>query len=173
MVCSVYEPSVAANVFHSRWAAYIDSVNAIPFTPRGRLVGGQQVPDLALERDGERVFLDRRLVAAMGRWTWGEVGRLAQRRGARTGDPHGLGGHAIGLIEAQDVAAGEAPGAIDDDADAEPLALVRGDALDATGLDRDRFIEAANDPRVGVSGAEGRGGIECALGEVSHQDRPA
>ena len=35
------------------------------------------------------------------------------------------------------------------------------------------IIEAADDPRIGVSGAEGRGGIECALGQVSHQDRPA
>ena len=28
MTCSVKLPSVAANVFHSRWAAYVDSVNA-------------------------------------------------------------------------------------------------------------------------------------------------
>ena len=32
MTCSVKLPSVAANVFHSRWAAYIDSVKAMPLT---------------------------------------------------------------------------------------------------------------------------------------------
>ena len=96
MICSVNEPSVAANVFHSRWAAYIDSVNAMPFG-RGRLVGGQQVRDLALERDRERVFLERRLVAAMGR-TWGEVHRSRSAVAlARRCDR--LRGHAIGLIE--------------------------------------------------------------------------
>ncbi len=34
MTCSVYEPSLAANVFSSRWAAYIDSVQAMPSTRR-------------------------------------------------------------------------------------------------------------------------------------------
>ena len=33
IVCSVCDPSVAAYVFHSRWAAYVDSVNAMPLTP--------------------------------------------------------------------------------------------------------------------------------------------
>ena len=32
VVCSVNDPSLAANVFHSRWAPYIDSVNAMPLT---------------------------------------------------------------------------------------------------------------------------------------------
>ena len=33
MTCSVRLPSVAAKVFHSRWAAYVDSVKAMPLTP--------------------------------------------------------------------------------------------------------------------------------------------
>ncbi len=33
IVCSVNDPSVAAKVFHSRWAAYIDSVKVTPRTP--------------------------------------------------------------------------------------------------------------------------------------------
>ncbi len=37
MVCSVYEPSVSANVFHSRCAAYIDSVNTMPWTDAAAL----------------------------------------------------------------------------------------------------------------------------------------
>ena len=33
MTCSVKLPSDAAKVFSSRWAAYIDSVQAMPLTP--------------------------------------------------------------------------------------------------------------------------------------------
>ena len=68
----------------------------------------------------------------------------------------------------QDVAAREAPRAVDEDADAEALALPGGDALDATGLDRDRFVEPADDADVRIPGAQGRGRIEGALGQVSH-----
>ena len=68
---------------------------------------------------------------------------------------------------------GDPPRPVADDAAADPPALVRGAAHDAAGLDRDRFVEAADDPGVGVAGAEGRGGIEGALGQVSHQDHAA
>ena len=137
----------------------------------GGLVGREQVADLALERDRERVFGDRRFVAAAGRRTVGEDGRVAQRGGARAGDAHGLAGHAVHLGGGQDVAAGEPPGAVDEDADAEPLALARGDALDAAGADGNALIEPADDPDIGVAGAQRRGGVEGAVGQVSHAPR--
>ena len=140
----------------------------MPLTLRGGLVGGEQVGDLALERDRERVLLDRRLVRAVGRRPVVEHRRLAQRGAARPGDAHGLGGDAVGLGRRQDVAAGEAPRAVDEDADPEALALAGGDALDPTGLDGDRFVEPADDPRVRIPGAQERGGVEGALGQVSH-----
>ena len=45
------------------------------------------------------------------------------------------------------------------------------DALDAPGLDGDRFLEPANDPGIGVARPETRGGIEGAIGQVSHAAR--
>ena len=57
---------------------------------------------------------------------------------------------------------------VDEDTDPEPLGLVRGDPFDPTGLDRDRFLVPTHDPDVRVSGAQRRGRIECALGQVSH-----
>ena len=92
MTCSVKLPSVAAKVFHSRWAAYIDlgEGDALDLG-RGR-VGGEQVGDLALERDRERVLLDRGLEAA--RWpaadrssTTGSRSAVADARAIRTASP--------------------------------------------------------------------------------------
>ena len=84
-----------------------------------------------------------------------EHDRLAQRGRAGPGDADGLGGDAVGLAGLEDVAAREAPRAVDEDADAEALALAGGDALDAAGLDRDRFVEAADDAGVRVCRAQG------------------
>ena len=108
--------------------------------PRGRLVRGEQVGDLGLERDSERVLLERRLVAAMGRWPIVEAGLVAERRRARPGDPNGFGGDPVGLRRRQHVRGGEAPCPVDQDWDAEPLALSGRHALDASGLDRDALL---------------------------------
>ena len=82
-------------------------------------------------------------------------------RTASAGDAVGLGGR-------QDVAAGEAPRAVDEDPDAEPLALAGGDALDPAGLDGDRFVEPADDAGVRIRRAQRSGRIQGAVGQVSH-----
>ena len=164
----MYEPSVAAKVFHSRWAAYIDSVKAMPLTLAAASSAASRSRDLALERDRERVLLDRRLERARGGRPTVEDHRVAQGGGAGSGDAHGLARDPVRLGHRQDVAAGEAPRAIDQDADAEPFALPGGDAFDPTGLDGDRFVEPADDAYVRIPRAQGRGRIEGALGQVSH-----
>ena len=133
---------------------------------RRRLVRGEQVGDLGLERDRERVLLERRLVAAAGRRPIVEAGLVAQRGGARPGDPDGFGGDAVGLRGRQDVRRGEAPRAIDEDADAEALALTGRHALDPAGLDRDALLETTDAPDVGIARAARRGSVERAIGQV-------
>ena len=76
---------------------------------RGGLVGGEQVGDLALERDRERVLLDRRLVRAVGRRSIVEDGRLAEGRRGRPGDADGVGGDAVGLVRGQDAGCWRSP----------------------------------------------------------------
>ena len=134
---------------------------------RGR-VGGEEVGDLALERDGERVLLDRRLVAARGGRPVVEDDGFAQRGRRCAGDPDGLAGDAVRLGGRQDVAGGEAPRAVDEHADPEAFALAGGDAFDPAGLDRDALLEAPDDPDVRVARAEGGGRVEGAVGQVSH-----
>ena len=132
----------------------------------GGLVGGEQVTDLGLERDRERVLLERRLVAAAGRRPIVEAGLDAQRRGARPGDADRLRGDPVRLGGGQDVRRREAPRAVDQDADAEPLALAGRHALDPAGLDRDALLEPPDGPDIGVGGALGGGRVEGAIGQV-------
>ena len=136
-----------------------------------RLVRGQQVGDLGLERDLERILGQRRLVVPVRRRAIIEDGRASERGGARPGDPDGLAGDTVGLGDGQDVRRGEAPGAIDQDAHAEALALSGGDPLDPSGLDRDAFVTPPDDADVRVARAQHRGRIKGAIGEFLHARR--
>ncbi len=136
--------------------------------PRRGLVCRQEVADLALERDLERILLHRRLVRAVGGGPVVEDRRDAQGGRARAGDAGRLGGHGIGFLEREDVTAREAPRPVDEDADTEALALAGRHAFDASGLDGDQFIEAADDAHIRVPRAQERGRIEGAIGQVSH-----
>ena len=71
---------------------------------------------------------------------------------------------------AHDARAGEAPAPVDDDADPEAFAFAGGDALDSTALDRDRFLEAMDDPNVGIRCAELHRRIQGALAQVTHRE---
>jgi len=79
-----------------------------------------------------------------------------------------LGSDAIRLGHRQDVRRREAPSAVDEDADTEPLALAGGDALDPPALDRDALLDPADDPGIGVARAAGGSRIEGSLGQVLH-----
>ena len=135
------------------------------------LVGGEQVGDLASRagpRTGPRRSASRSVPWAGGRSssTAGSRRAVALARAMRTASR----GDAVRLRRGQDVAAGEAPRPVDEDADAEPLALARGDALDAAGLDRDRSRRAAGrpgcrrSPRPATMRCRGRArsGLACA-----------
>ena len=128
--------------------------------PVHRRVGGQQVRDLRFERDRERVLDDRGLERAVGGRPVVEHDRAAEGGGRGPGDADGLRGDPVDLGRLDAPRAGEAPRAVDEDPDAEALALARGDALDPAGLDRDRLGEAMDDADVGVGGAAARGGVQ-------------
>src|SRR5207247_8657710 len=66
------------------------------------------------------------------------------------------------------VAPGEAPRAARENADAEAVRLALRYALAAAALDRDRLVPAADHAYVRVRGAELRGGVQGAVGQVSH-----
>ena len=125
MTCSVKLPSVAANVFHSRWARVHRLGEGDALDPAGGLVGGDEVGDLALERDLERVLVDGRLVGAGGGRPVVELDAVAEGGRGRLGDPDRQRADAIGLGRGQRRGCGEAPRAVDQDADAEALALAR------------------------------------------------
>ncbi len=137
--------------------------------PVHRLVGGQEVADLRLERHGERVLDDRRLEGAVGRRAIVEDDRPAEggRRGA--GDADRLGGDPVYLARIEPMGRGEAPGPVDEDADAEPLALAGGDAFDPSGFHRDRLVESTDDADVGVTRPAGRGRVDGSAREVAHR----
>ena len=134
-----------------------------------RLVRGEQVGDLRLERDRERVLDDGGLERAVGRRAIVEHDRSSEGGGRRLRDPDGLGRHAVDLGRIDAPGAREAPRAVDEDADAEPFALAAGHALDAAGLDRDRFGEAVDDPDVRVGGAPSGRGVQGPIGQVAHR----
>jgi hypothetical protein len=133
------------------------------------LVGGEQVRHLPLERDRERVLGDRGLVAPAGGLALVERHGAAQRPGGGTGNPHGHRGHAVRLIGGEPVRRGEAPRAVHDDTNAEPLALAGGHALDAPRLDRDELVESPDDPDIRPAGPQGRGGVDGPGGEIAHR----
>ena len=126
--------------------------------------------DLLLQRNGERIFLDRRLVGPSRRRAIVQADPLSQRRGRRPRDPDGLGRDPVRFGRAHDARAGEAPAPVDDDADPEAFAFAGGDALDSTALDRDRFLEAMDDPNVGIRCAELHRRIQGALAQVTHRE---
>jgi hypothetical protein len=84
-------------------------------------VRAQEVGDLRLERDLERVLLDRRLEAAVGRGTIVELDGPPDSGDARPSDPDGRAGDAVDLVGLDTVAAGEAPGAVHEDPYAEAV----------------------------------------------------
>ena len=131
-------------------------------------VGRDEVGDLRLQRDLEWVLADGRLVFPGGGWSTVELDRPAQGGRRCLRDPNGECADPIPLCELEVVARGEAPRAVHEDADAEAVRLAHRDALDAAALDRDRLVPAADHAYVRVRGAELRGGVQGAVGQVSH-----
>ena len=138
---------------------------------RRSLIGGEQVRDLRVERDRERVLLDGRFERAVGRRPIVEHHRGAQGGGRCTRDPDGFAGDAIRLRGRQDVRARKAPRAVDQHPDAETFVLAGGDAFDAAGLDRDGLAEPSDDARVGVPRTERHGRVEGTVGDFPHWGR--
>ncbi len=139
-----------------------------PVDPPHRRVRGEQVADLGLKRDAERIFCHRRLESTMGRWPAVEHNGPPDRGGGRASDPDGLGRDSVRLGGREDVAGREAPRPVDEDADPESLALVDRDAGQRPALDVDRLFEAPDDPHVGVRRSPGSGGVERPVSDLAH-----
>ena len=133
----------------------------------------EQVADLVLQRNCERVLGHRGLELPVGGRPAVEHDGPAERGRGCPCDPDGLGRDAIRLGGREDVAGREAPRPVDEDTDAEPLALVEGDAGQRPGLDVDRLFEAPDDPHVGVGRSPGSGGVERPVGDLAHVETVA
>ena len=132
-------------------------------------VGGQEVRDLPIERDPERVLVDGRLERAVRRRPVVEPDGGPQGGRAGLRDADGLGGGPVGLGGREMVARGEAPGPVDEHPDAEPLGLARLHALDAGGLDVDRFLDPPDHANVRVARAQGGGRVEGTGRQIAHR----
>ncbi len=122
-----------------------------------RLLGAQAELDLVGERDGERVALDRRRVGARGRLDRGEAAAVRVGARART---RSRGRRVAGALRVQPARAGEAPGAVDEHADADPLGLDVGDVLDPAVLRRHLLTAHDDRARVRVLGPRREGGVD-------------
>ena len=141
-----------------------------PFDAPGGSSACDEVADLGLERELERVLGDRRLVASR----WRAVDRPARpARLSAVADALAIRTASAptrsASVEVQRVRGGEAPRAVDQDPDAEALRLAHRDALDPAALDRDRLVPAADDAHVGIARPELRGRVEGAVSQVSHR----
>ena len=136
--------------------------------PVHRPVRGQQVRDLAVERDLERVLDDRGLEGSVGRRAIIEPDRVPQGGRAGLRDAHGVGRRSVGLARREVMAGREPPGPVDQHPDAEPLRLARLDALDAGRLDVDRLLDPPDHAHVGVARAQGGGRVEGTVGQIAH-----
>src|SRR2546430_15727120 len=76
-----------------------------------------------------------------------------------------------GALRGQAAVAGEAPGAVDEHADADALALRVGELLDATILRRDELAAPHDCARVGVLGTRPDSRIDRSCAEVAHSFR--
>ena len=137
--------------------------------PPHRLVGREEVGELGLDRDGERVLRDGGLVPARHRGPRVELDAPSQRGRGGAGDAHRVGGDAVHLVAIGERRGREAPGAVDDDADADPLALRRGRGVDPPRSDGEVLVEAVDVPGIRVRRAPHAGGLEGAFEQVSHR----
>jgi hypothetical protein len=87
--------------------------------------------------------------------------RLCERACAQGRIPGSLGGQAA--------VASESPGALDENTDADPLALGIGEALDAAVLGRDELVSLQNDSGVRVLGACAGSRINRRRAEIAHR----
>src|SRR2546422_18402 len=76
-----------------------------------------------------------------------------------------------GALRGQAAVAGEAPGAVDEHADADAFALRVGELLDATILRRDELAAPHHCARIGIFGTRADSRIDRSCAQVAHSFR--
>ena len=113
-----------------------------------------------------------RYVSVTG-WRVVELDRRPAGQGPRPRDLERLARDPLGLARVEDRARAEAPRAVDEDADAEAGARVRGGRLERAVLDGQLLVLALDDADVGVARATALCGVEGAFDQVVHGIDPA
>ena len=133
--------------------------------PRKPLLRIEAEVDLLVERDGERVDLDACPERAGLR-----VERLepALAAAGRAREVAGSPGCVAAALVAERAGAGEAPGAVDEHAHADPLRLDVADRLDVAVLRRDGLRALEDAARVGVRSAGADRGVDRIPADVPH-----
>ena len=137
-----------------------------------RPLGAQAELDLLVERHVDGVALGRSPVLAVLGRRGGELDLApagAARARAREGDRALV--RRRGAFLRETAVAGEAPGAVDEDADADALGLAVGDRLDLAVLRRDVLRPARDGARVRVAGPAGRRRVDRLSTKFAHEPR--
>src|SRR5581483_5350089 len=136
-----------------------------------RLPGAQAERDLVVERDRERVALDRGAVGA-GAGLEGREHERALRGAARCGrETVGAERGVARSLRREAAVGGEAPRPAGEDADADPLGLRVRQRLDAAVLRRHRLRAAHDGARVRVVGAGAEGRVDRRCTGLAHRPR--
>ena len=126
-------------------------------------VGLEEIRDLVLDGDRERIDLDGAAPDAVGHrrvMDGREFDRLHHRRGVGAGLCNGLARDTSDFVGGEVAGGGEAPGAAHEHPHAEPEGLVVADVGDALLAGADVLRARAGDARVGVFGTGGLGGVD-------------
>ena len=137
---------------------------------RERLLGAQAEVDLLGDRHRERVALERRAELATRRLERRELAAVPARGGLR--ERGRLASGRLGALLVEPPVAGEAPGAADEHAHADPLGLLVVEPLDAAVPRSDHLRAAHDDARIRVRGPGAECGGHGVLTKLPHRFVP-
>src|SRR6187551_300177 len=135
-----------------------------------RLLGAQAELDLLRDGNGERVAVDDGAELAAGRLDRGQRANVSAGRGFREGNR--LARRLLRAVRVELPLAGEAPGAVDEDAYADPLRLAVVQPLDAAVARADHLRSSDDHARVRIGRPRAESCCDRLLAQLKHSAVP-